>query len=369
MKIVCEKNELLNGINIVSKAVAAKSSMHILECILITADQNGISLLANDTELGINTDIKGEVISAGDIAIEAKILFEIIRSLPDSNVTIDSNDEYLTHISCEKSNFNIVGRSSEEFSFLPDVIKENPIIISQYSLKEVIKQTIFSISDNDTNILMTGEYFEINDNNLKVVSLDGHRISVRKLELKNNYDFNSVIIPGKTLNEISKILPGNADSDVYIYLSENHVMFEFDNTVVVSRLIEGNYFKINQMLSNDYETKFDINKKDLLDCLQRASLLIKESDKKPIILTVNDDNIQLRINSSIGSMNEDISIEKAGKDIMIGFNSKFLIDALKVIDDETVTLYMVNPKAPCIIKNDSESYIYLVLPVNFVVID
>jgi DNA polymerase-3 subunit beta len=238
-------------------------------------------------------------------------------------------------------------------------------VISQFSLKEIVRQTIFSIADNDNNKLMTGELFEIEDNRLKVVSLDGHRISIRYMELKNSYEHKKVVVPGKTLNEISKIIPGNVDEDVVIYFSNNHVVFDFDSTTVVSRLIEGEYFKIDQMLSSDYETKIKINKKELLDCIDRSTLLVKEGDKKPIIMNVTDDSMELKINSFIGSMNEDIDIEKEGKDIMIGFNPKFFIDALRVIDEETVNLYMVNPKAPCFIKDDEGKFIYLILPVNF----
>ena len=142
-------------------------------------------------------------------------------------------------------------------------------------------------------------------------------------------------------------------------------MFEYDDTVVVSRLIEGDYFNVDQMLSSDYETKVKINKKEFLNCIDRATLLVKEGDKKPIIINITDESMVLKINSILGSMNEDIDIEKIGKDLMIGFNPKFLIDALRVIDDEEVELYMVNSKAPCFIKNQEETYIYLVLPVNF----
>ena len=150
-----------------------------------------------------------------------------------------------------------------------------------------------------------------------------------------------------------------------IYITNNHIVFEFDDTVVVSRLIEGEYFRIDQMLSSDYETKVKINKREFLDCIDRATLFVKEGDKKPIIITIDDTGMQLNINSQMGSMNEEIDIDKEGKDIMIGFNPKFLIDALKVIDDEEISIYLVNPKAPCFIKNEEESYIYLILPVNF----
>ena len=183
--------------------------------------------------------------------------------------------------------------------------------------------------------------------------------------MKNTYAYRKVVVPGKTLQEVSKIIPGGVDDDVLIYFTDNHVVFDFDTTTVVSRLIEGEYFKIDQMLSSDYETKVKINKKELLDCIDRSTLLVKEGDKKPIIINIAEGTMELKINSFIGSMNEEIDIEKDGKDILIGFNPKFFIDALRVIDEEEISLYMVNPKAPCFIKDDAGKFIYLILPVNF----
>lgn len=365
MKLICSKANLLKGVNTVSKAVPTRTTMNILECILIDASTDEIKFTANDMELGIETKIEGEIVEHGIIALDAKIFSEIVRKLPDNEVTIETDNSFQTLITCEKAKFNIIGKSGEDFSYLPYVERMDSIIMSQFTLKEVIRQTIFSIADNDNNKLMTGELFEISENQLKVVSLDGHRISIRNINLKDYYKYKKVVVPGKTLNEISKILPGSADKEVVIYITDNHIIFEFDQTTVVSRLIEGEYFRIEQMLSSDYETKVRINKKELLDCIDRATLLIKEGEKKPIIMNVADGHMELKINSFIGSMNEDIDIDKEGKDILIGFNPKFFIDALRVIDEEEVTLYMVNPKAPCFIKDDEESYIYLILPVNF----
>lgn len=365
MKIICSKSNLLYGVNIVSKAVPTRTTMAILECILIDASAGEIKLTANDMELGIETKIEGEIEERGIIALDAKVFSDIVRKLPDNEVVIETDSSFKTTITCEKAKFNIIGKSGEDFSYIPYIERNEEITISQFTLKEVIRQTIFSIADNDNNKLMTGELFEINENSLKVVSLDGHRISIRNIELKNNYEHKKVVVPGKTLQEISKILPGNADEDVSMYLSDNHIVFEFGNTTVVSRLIEGEYFKIEQMLSSDYETKDKINKRELLDCIDRATLLVKEGDKKPIIMNITDDKMELKINSFIGSMNEEIDITKDGKDILIGFNPKFFIDALRVIDEEEVTLYMVNPKAPCFIRDENETFIYLILPVNF----
>lgn len=364
MKFVCSKTNLLNGLQIVSKAVPNKTTMSILECILVDASDGMITLTANDMDMGIETRIEGNVREEGIIALDARIFLEIVRKLPDSYVSIESDSSYKTTIVCEKAKFSIIGKSGEDFSYLPAVEKENSVIISQFALKELVRQTIFSISDNDNNKLMTGELFEINGDELQVVSSDGHRISIRRILLRETYEPRKVIVPGKTLSELSKILPGDAESDITIYFTSKHIVFEFDNTTVVSRLIEGEYFRISHMLSGDYETKVSINKKELQSCIDRATLLSREGDKRPIVISITDGNMELKINSVLGSMNEDIDIVKKGKDLKIGFNPKFLIDALRVIDDEQVDLYMVNPKAPCFIKNEEESYIYLILPVS-----
>lgn len=365
MKIICQKSDLLNSVSIALKAVPAKSTMPILECMIIDVKNDIIKLISNDMELGIETIVKGSVVTAGNIAINAKVFSEIIRKLPDNDVTIETDENFMATITCEKAKFTIAGKSSEEFPMLPVIEKNSPVTLSQFTLKEVIRQTVFSISDNESNKIMTGELFEINDNELRVVSLDGHRISIRKVELKNSYNSLKVIVPGKTLQEISKILSGELSDEVDIYFTDRHILFEFNDTIVLSRLIEGEYFKINQMLSGDYETKVTINKKELLSCIDRATLLIKENEKKPIIVGISDHSMELKVNTTIGSMNEDIDISKEGKDILIGFNPKFLIDALRVIDDEEIDIYLINPKAPCFIKDKNESYIYLILPVSF----
>lgn len=366
MKIICSKANLLNGINIVLKAVPSKTTMSILECILIDTSSGQIKLTANDMELGIETVIEGEIISGGVIAIDAKILSEMVRKLPDNDVTIESNSSYKVTITCEKAKFdNIMGKSGEDFSYLPQIERSDSIAVSQFTLKEIIRQTIFSIADNFTNKILTGELFEINGDTLKIVSSDGLRISLRKVQLKDSYPLKKVIIPGKTLNEIVKILPGETDKDVNIFFTDKHILFEFDNTTVVSRLIEGEYLKIDNILSADYETKININKREFQNCIDRSTPLIKEGDKKPIILNILDDVMELKMNSSNGSLKEEIDITKTGKDLMIGFDPKFLIDALRVIDDEEIEIKLLNPKAPCFIKNEEESYIYLILPVTF----
>lgn len=365
MKLLCSKKELLSGVTIVSKAVSNKTTLDVLGCILIEAQNGQIKLTGNDTELGIETIVDGKINEEGKIALDAKLFSEIVRKLPDSDaVYINTKSSGETLIQCEKSNFHIMGRSGEDFTALPNIQKKLYITLSSFMLKEIIRQTLFSIAENDTNRIMSGELFEVNGNNFRIASLDGHRISIRNIELNEASDKIRVIVPGKALNELSKILSGENDDEVRIYFTEKHVLFEMESTKVVSRLIEGDFFRIDQMLSTDYETKIRVNKKELYNCIDRATLFVKESDKKPIVLRISEQNMELSINSMLGSMKADLDIYKQGKDILIGFNPKFLLDALKVIEDDEITLYLINSKAPCFIKDDKENYIYLILPIN-----
>lgn len=365
MHIICDKSKLIEGMNIVMKAIPGKTTMMILECVVIEVKDNQIKLIANDLQLGIETLIDGEIKQEGSVAVGAKVFFEIIRKLPSDNVSITVDEDYHMNISCGKAKFNIMAKATDEFPYLPNIVKDKNVNISQFTLKDIIRQTVFSISDNENAKVMTGELFEIQDSELKVVSLDGHRISIRKVKLNQSYDDVSVIIPGKTLIEISKIINGGMDDEVSIFFTDKHVLFEFEDTIVLSRLIEGEYYKIDKMLSTDYETKVTVNKREMLECIDRSTLLLKESDKKPVIIDVQDDYMKFAMNSAIGSMDEDIDASKEGKDILIGFNPRFLMDALRVIDEDEITMYMINPKAPCFIRDQEETYIYLILPVNF----
>ena len=364
MHIICDKSKLIEGMNIVMKAIPGKTTMMILECVVIEVKDNQIKLIANDLQLGIETLIDGEIKQEGSVAVGAKVFFEIIRKLPSDNVSITVDEDYHMNISCGKAKFNIMAKATDEFPYLPNIVKDKNVNISQFTLKDIIRQTVFSISDNENAKVMTGELFEIHDSELKVVSLDG-RISIRKVKLNQSYDDVSVIIPGKTLIEISKIINGGMDDEVSIFFTDKHVLFEFEDTIVLSRLIEGEYYKIDKMLSTDYETKVTVNKREMLECIDRSTLLLKESDKKPVIIDVQDDYMKFAMNSAIGSMDEDIDASKEGKDILIGFNPRFLMDALRVIDEDEITMYMINPKAPCFIRDQEETYIYLILPVNF----
>ncbi len=365
MKFICNQSELLNALGIALKAVPSKTSLPVLECILLEAMEEGIKITSNDMELGIESVIEGRVDKKGKVALNARIFSDIVRKLPEDIVVVEVDSNHTAYITCGKAKFKISGQSGEDFPLLPSFEKKTAVSISQFSLKELIRQTIFSVSDNENNKVMTGEYFEIEQNNLKVTSLDGHRISIRNVQMKNSYEPQSVIIPGKTLMEIGKILGGDMEKEVKLYFMDRHVVIEFENTVILSRLIEGKYYNVKQMISTDYDTKITVNKRELMDCIDRAILLVKESERRPVIIDITDGSMSLNMNSSLGTMDEEIMIEKEGNDLTIGFNPKFLMDALRAVEDEEITIYMTNAKAPCFIRDKEESYIYLILPVNF----
>jgi len=365
MRIRCKKEILMSGINIVSKAVSTKTAQPILECILLEAMNGRIKLIGNNLELGIETYIDGTILEEGRVALEAKFFSDIVRKLQNSEIQITTKDDYKTEITCEKSLFNIPCKSGDDFSYLPIIEKSKSITISQLSLRDIIRQTIFSISDNENTKLMTGESFEVSDNNLIVVSLDGHRISRRKIALKGENSNVKCVVPGKTLIELSKIITGGIDDEVQIYFSDNEILFEFGDTRVVSRLIEGEYFKISQMLTMEHSILVRANKKELMGIIDRASILIQETDKKPIIVSVkNDNNLYVRLDTNLGSLNEEMEVMKEGNEIIIGFNPKFLMDAMRVIDDEEVCIYLRDSKSPCVFKDAEESYDYIILPMQ-----
>ena len=355
MLIRVNQSDLIKSINIVIKAISTKTTLPILECIVIKTVDNSIKLIANDMELGIETIVMGEVVENGSIALNSRLFSDIVRKLPNNMVEIRTDDNYKATIKCGKSVFTISGQSIEEFPVLPEIEKIKSITLSQFSLKEMIRQTLFSISNNENMKVMTGELLEVNNNNLRIIALDGHRISIRKIAIEGEHENIKAVVPGKTLSEISKILSSEVADEVVIYFSNKHIVFEFSNTTV----------NVDQMISSDYETKINVNRRELLENMDSALPFITEKEKKPVILNLSENNLNLSIKTTVGNMNTDMELTKEGKDIIIGFNPVLIMDALKVIEDENIDIFLFNPKAPCFIKNKEESYLYIILPVNF----
>lgn len=369
MKFVCTQQELNHRLDIVKNAIPAKTTMSILQYIFIDASNGQVRFIANDMENGIETIVKGDVEEDGYVAIEANLISPIVKALPDSDVVVSTDDNYIVSIDCEKTHFNLPGRSGEDFTFPPQIEQTEGYEIRQATLKNMIVQTAFSISGNDANKIMTGELMEVDGEQMRFISLDGHRISMRKTKLNGSYDKHKAIIPGKTLQKIRNILSDQAEKTVMLSFTEKHVCFRFEDTVMVSRLIDGEYFDVDQMMSGDYETKVHISRRAFIQGIEQAMILAQEGDKKPIILNVAENEMELKVNSTRGSMNSFVSVDKEGKNILIGFNPRFLTDALRAIEDDELDIYFVNPKAPCFIRNEEQTYVYMILPINIKTVD
>lgn len=365
MHIYCRQDLLLNSINTVLKACSTKTTMPILECILLTAVDNKLTLVGNNLELGIESTIDADVISEGYIALEAKIFSEIIRRMPGEVIEISSDENYMTSIESEKSKFQIAGQSGKDFPSLPDVEKVNVCMINQVALKEMIRQTIFSVAQDETRPILTGEMLQIKDNSLNMVAVDGYRISYRKLQLSNENEDIEVVIPGKTLGEINKILSSEEEENVNIYFGDKHVLFDLGSSRVVSRLLEGDFLRYEQVFSPDYETKILVDRRNFLMSIERAALISREGKKNPIRVEIDGDKMIITSNAELGTSREELDVLLEGKEIVIAFNPKYLIDALRAIDDDNVYIQFISPLTPCIINpEEGDHYKYLILPIR-----
>lgn len=365
MHIYCRQDLLLNSINNVLKACSTKTTMPILECILLTATNNKLTLVGNNLELGIESTIDADVYNEGCIALEAKIFSEIIRRMPGEVIEISTDENYMTSIISEKSKFQIAGQSGQDFPALPDVDKVNACTINQTDLKEMIRQTIFSVAQDETRPILTGEMLQVKNNSLNMVAVDGYRISYRKMELSNENDDIEVVIPGRTLGEINKILSSEENETVDIYFSDKHVLFDLGDSKVVSRLLEGDFLRYEQVFSPDYETKILVDRKNFLMSIERAALISREGKKNPIRVEIDGDKMIITSNAELGTSREELDVVLEGKEIVIAFNPKYLIDALRVIEDDNVYIQFISPLTPCIINpEEGDQFKYLILPIR-----
>jgi DNA polymerase-3 subunit beta len=363
MIFICEKHKLQESILTTQKAITGKTTMPILEGIFINADNSGVTLIGSDMDLSIETKVEANVIEEGKVVIDSKIFGEIIRKLPDSEVKIEIIENDTVQITCEKSVFNVVYMKWDEYPSLPSVETDNKIQFPRNILKQMIKSTSFAIAQDETRPILQGILFEIKSKKLNLVALDGYRLAVRSEYVDCDAEM-EIVIPGKTLNEVSKILD-DTDMEVDITFTNNHILFNLGETKIISRLLEGKFVNYNSLLPQEHKISVYTNKIKLQDGIERASLMSKEGNSYLIKLEFQDDNLVITSNSQLGKVREEVSINLQGEPIEIAFNSKYLLDVLKNIEDENIILEMTSSISPCVIKaKNIESYKYLVLPVR-----
>lgn len=363
MKIKVDQKKLSKAINIVQKGISNKTTLPILSGILIEAIDNKLKLTGTDLELGIESSIDCEVIEKGSIVITSKIFGDMIRKLPDAPIEIEIQENNTVNINCGNSKFKIIGQSSVEYPQLPKLLDEIAVDIPKDLLKVMIRQTVFATAQDETRPILTGALFEIKEGEAALVALDGYRLALKNININCPRDV-KVVIPSKTLNELSKILDDN-ESDVNVRFTSSHILFDLGSTVIISRLIEGQFLNYNDIIRSEYKSKVKVKTRDLQESIERASLLVKEGNNNLVKLDVTDENLVITSNSEIGTIHEEIPIELEGNDIKIAFNCKYILDGIKVIDSEEVEMNFVSNISPCILKPIGDnSYTYLILPVR-----
>ena len=368
MKIVCYKDKIIKAINSVVKGVASKTTMPILEGILIQTNDNEIKLTTYDLEIGIEYVMECEIIEHGSTVVNAIMFSEIIRKLPDTQINISINDKNLLEIECEGSLYKLATMNPDEFPELPKIEIENSIEIDQNILKNMIRKTIFAVSTEDSRPIFTGCLFEIENNQLTLVAVDGFRLALRKIFLnKKSNDF-SAVIPGRTLNEVNKIISDSFET-IKIGVSKNQALFEMDNCKIVTRILDGEFLNYKNVIPKNWETRIKVNKNNIQDSFERISLIssssVEKEKKYPVKVQVDIGKVTISCTNQTGDAKEELYVATEGKNLEAGFNPKYFLDILKVIEDEEVYIEFGTSISPCLVKStENEDYVYMILPIR-----
>ena len=368
MKFICEREKLLKAINSVVKGASSKTTMPILEGILIQTNDNEIKLTTYDLEIGIEYVIESEIEEQGSTVVNALMFSEIIRKLPDTQISIILNENNLLVIECEGSLYKLATMNPEEFPELPKINIENSIQLDQRTLKSMVRKSIFAVSIEENRPIFTGCLFEINENKLNVVAVDGFRLAWTSNFLENKSTNFKAVIPGKTLNEVNKILSDSYDY-IKIGVSKNQALFEMENCKIVTRLLDGEFLNYKSVIPQNWETRIRVNKKDIQECFERISLIsasIAEKEKKyPVKVKIEVGKVTISCTNQTGDAKEELYIETEGKELEAGFNPKYFLDALKVIDDKEIFIDFGTNISPCVIRPiENEDYSYMILPIR-----
>ena len=365
MRFIADKEEMLKGIGTAIRACSNKVIMPIFQCVLISAESDRIYFTCNNLDQTIRTYIPATVEESGAIAVDAKMFSDIIRKMPSNDISFTTGENFVVELKSGRSKFTVPGRDAEEFTGIPEVSAEKSFEISQAVLKSMVQETIFSVSTNESRQVMTGEQIYVENDTLTIEAVDGYRIAIRNYPLTEHVEDVDAIIPSKALGDISRIISGDPTKMVTVAVAPSHVLFNFDNTTMTVRRIEGAFPDISRILTDEYTTKVIAKRDEVIACTERAGLFTRDNDKKPILLDIKDGKIQFSIKSPMGEMSELLDVLTEGRELLIGFNPRFLADALRVIPDDEITMRLTNQKAPCFIANEDKSYIYVILPVNF----
>lgn len=364
MKIKCEKSILCDAAAVVSRAVSSRSPLPTLEGILLRTSDNMIELFGYDLDIGISTKIDAQVDIAGEIVLPAKVLLDIVKKLPGEFITITVGDKCLTEIKSGVSEFTILGMPADEFPEFPSIGEVTDLSVCENLLKTMIEQTIFAISQSDAKPIHTGSLFEIKDGSFSVVSIDGYRLALRNEKIK--YEKNiSFVVPGRALNEVSRVLDESSDDLVGMQISKKHIIFQIGDFQIFSRLLEGDFLDYNSAIPKSSSIKVKINTRELINAVERVSLLISDRIKSPLRVKFVEDEIVLNCSTALGRAVDTIAASIEGGSLEMGFNNRYLLDALRAAQCDEVIMEISGPLAPMkVVPVNSDAFLFLVLPVR-----
>ena len=368
MKIVCYKENMIKAINSVVKGVASKTTMPILEGILIQTNDNEVKLTTYDLELGIEYVIECDVKEQGSTVVNAMMFTEIIRKLPDSEINININENNLLTIECEGALYKLATMNPDEFPELPKIEIENSIELEQSALKNMIKKTIFAVSTEENRPIFTGCLFEIKNNKLNIVAIDGFRLALRTINLPVQVNDFKAVIPAKSLNEVNKILEDSFEP-VKIGISKNQAVFEMENCKIVTRILDGEFLNYASVIPENWQTRIRVEKNSLQNSFERISLISSSSMEKekkyPVKVTIDIGKLTILCTNQTGDAKEEVFISTEGKNLEVGFNPKYFLDSLKAIDEEEIFVEFGTNVSPCLIKSvENNDYVYMILPIR-----
>ncbi|HCC03320.1 MAG TPA: DNA polymerase III subunit beta [Clostridiales bacterium] len=368
MKFVCYKDKIMKALNSVVKGVASKTTMPILEGILIQTNDNEIKLTTYDLELGIEYKMECDVQEQGSIVVNATMFTEIIRKLPDSEINISLNENNLLTIDCEGALYKLATMNPDEFPELPKIEVENSVTLEQSALKNMIRKTIFAVSQEETRPIFTGCLFEINNNKLNIVAIDGFRLALRTINIPVPVNDFKAVIPAKTLNEVNKILTDSFDS-IKIGVSKNQAVFEMENCKVVTRILDGEFLNYSTVIPTTWQTRIRVERESLLNSFERISLIasssIEKEKKYPVKVTVDIGKLTISCTNQTGDAKEEVFISTEGQNLEVGFNPRYFLDSLKAIDEEEIYIEFGTNVSPCLIKSvENNDYVYMILPIR-----
>ena len=364
MKFTCMQNNFLEVIQTVQKAVPSRSSTPILEGILLETDKDVLKLVGTNLEFGIQSHMEANIIQEGSVVVPSRLMSEVIRKFPNAEVEVEVSDNYTVKLTCLNSTITIQGFEPDEFPSLPDIVEKETIEISKMLLSNMIKETIFAVAVDEARPILTGALLEVEGKNITMVCLDGYRLALRKGMIDSAHENFKVIIPGKTLSEVAKIID-DQDQQISITISDRHVLFDLGYTIIVSRVLEGEYINYKQIIPQDYKTRVKADTKILDSSIDRASLIAREGKNNLIKLSLQDQKMIITSNSETGQVYEEIPILLEGKDLDIAFNSRYFMDMLKVIEDQEICLDFTTSVSPCVVRPiKGSNFTYLLLPVR-----